>query len=182
MIYFSFYLFQIFNLFSLRCKMCDNILDQYNFRNPDSLFVIHLTWAHRLIKNSVLINEHIRLFAGQCKSLLIGEVFNNILLLICFRCPKSTAIIKCINLRNHSLHIIWTIFYRPFLAPSKCCIKYIYAGHMQTWVSSFRNFSRKDSAFMFYYNISAYRFNQWDINEISPFGPRYQAGLEKGSP
>ena len=55
-------------------------------------------------------------------------------------------------------------------------------GLMQTLVTSFRNVARKDSAFMFYYNISAYRFNQWDINEISPFGPRYQAGLKKGSP
>ena len=110
MIYVSFYVFQIFNLFSLRCKMCDNILDQYNFRNPDSVFVIYLTFAHRLIKNSVLINEHIRLFAGQCKSLLIGEVVNNIFLLICFRCPKSTAMIECINLGNlHSPHILQAI-------------------------------------------------------------------------
>ena len=39
-----------------------------------------------------------------------------------------------------------------------------------------------ECAFMVYYNISAYSVYKWDISEISPFGPRYQAGLEKGSP
>ena len=39
-----------------------------------------------------------------------------------------------------------------------------------------------ECALMVYYNISAYSVYKWDISEISPFGPRYQAGLEKGSP
>ena len=102
--------------------MCDN-LDQYKNLLPETRpQIFHLTCAHRMVNL-----EHIRTanhyWLGKWSIIYYIQYYFIYCFLICFRCPKSTTMIKCINLRMHRshfisykflIHIIWTILYGPY--------------------------------------------------------------------